>query len=72
MIPSEQQAEKIGEARTGGKRGQAFEVFMYEHRPSRVTLFGVELPDGSLITADPSVSATRMTKEEKEKLWQST
>lgn len=43
VIASEAQAETIGEARTGGKRGEAFTVFRYEQKFTRLTLFGVEI-----------------------------
>lgn len=41
IIPSEAQAETIGEQRTGGKRGQDFTVFWYEQKWTRLTLFGI-------------------------------
>lgn len=43
IIPSEQQAEELGEALTGGFRGTAFEVFYYVQKRSNLTLFMVHL-----------------------------
>lgn len=43
LIVSEHQAERIGEQRTNGKRGHAFTVFNYVHKPSGLTVFGVEI-----------------------------
>lgn len=43
LIVSEVQAERIGEARTGGKRGKDFRVFHYIHQQSKLTCFGVEI-----------------------------
>lgn len=45
LIASEQQAERIGEAVTGGKRDKLFTVFQYVHAGSRLTLFGFEITD---------------------------
>jgi hypothetical protein len=59
MIASEQQAEDIGKAITGGTRPKDFTVYQYEHRPSRLTAFGVKLPNGRRITADPRAAAPR-------------
>lgn len=43
LIPSEAQAEELGERLTSGARGREFEVFWYEHRPTRLTLFYVQV-----------------------------
>lgn len=43
IIPSEEQANRIAERHPGSK------VFWYEAKPSRLTLFGVELPSGQRI-----------------------
>lgn len=43
LIPSEEQAEAVGQKLTAGTRGKHFEVFWYEHRPSKLTLFFVHL-----------------------------
>jgi hypothetical protein len=61
MIVSEQDAEQVGEYITGGKHPVAFTVFTYEHKPSRLTAFGVQLPTGTTITADPRAAAPRKT-----------
>jgi uncharacterized membrane protein YkoI len=51
LIISEQQAEQIGEKRTGGKRDEAFIVFRFRARKSGITAFGVEIKDtGETIT----------------------
>ena len=42
-IVSERQAERVGQALTGGQRGEHFIVFRYPHRPSNLTLFAVEI-----------------------------
>lgn len=44
MIPSHEQARKIGQQRTSGKEGEAFTVFPYKHQPSGCTLFAVRVP----------------------------
>jgi len=50
-IASEDQAERIGEDRTGGKRGKEFRVFRYEQKATRLTLFGIEIvASGETIT----------------------
>lgn len=50
IIPSEDQAEAVGEKVTGGKRDRDFTVFQYELRPERITAFGVKLKTGQLVT----------------------
>jgi hypothetical protein len=57
-IISEKQAEELLDIYGQGK------VFQYEHRPSRLTLFGIELPSGRKITADPRAAAPRKTEGE--------
>lgn len=47
LILSEDQARAVGMART--LRDDGFTVFRYEARPSRITAFGVELPNGEQI-----------------------
>jgi len=58
IIASEQQATEIAAAYAGSK------VFQYEARPSRLTLFGVELSNGRKITLDPRAAAPRKTEGE--------
>lgn len=58
VIASEQRAEEIGEQRTGGARGEAFTVFQYEQRFTRLTLFGIELADGEIIKHDPRAAVS--------------
>jgi hypothetical protein len=41
IIPSEDQAERIGERLTGGKRDRDFIVFWYVQKWTNLTLFGV-------------------------------
>ena len=43
LILSEDHAEQIGRERTGGERDKQFVVFLYRHRPSNITCFGVEI-----------------------------
>ena len=60
MIASEARAEEIGRAETGGEPGQAFTVFQYEHKPSRLTLFGLEIiASKTLVFNDPRAAAPR-------------
>lgn len=42
-IASEKQAEQIGMDRTGGAKDEAFTVFSYIHKPSKLTMFGVQI-----------------------------
>jgi hypothetical protein len=56
MIVSEQQAHDIG-----ALTGEAYRVFWYEQRKSRLTLFMVVLPNGRKITTDPRAAAPRNT-----------
>jgi hypothetical protein len=51
VIPSRQQAERIGEA-----TGRPFVVFEYVHRQSGLTCFGIEA-EGRIITV-PSAAAS--------------
>ena len=53
FIASEQQAHEVG-ALIGGH----YTVFQYEHRPSRLTLFGVKSTTGTF-TQDPRAAAPR-------------
>ncbi len=59
MIVSEQQAHEVG-ALIGGD----YKVLWYEHRRTRLTLFGVLLAGGRWITADPRAAAPRKTQEQ--------
>lgn len=52
-ITSEQQAREIAALHDGAK------VFWYEHRPSRLTLFMVVLPDGTRLMQDPRAAEPR-------------
>jgi len=54
MIVSEQQADQIGAA-----TGRDYTVFWYEQHKTRLTLFGVALPNGKTITTDPRAAAPR-------------
>ena len=54
IMASEQQAEQVAAYLGGGK------VFWYEHRPTRITLFMVILPDGRRIMFDPRAAAPRI------------
>jgi hypothetical protein len=54
LLISEEQAERLGRHITGGVRGVDFEVYAYEAKPSRLTAFGVRLPDGSRIATQAS------------------
>ena len=53
FIASEQQAHAVGDF-IGGD----YTVFKYEHRPTRLTLFGVKSTTG-IFTQDPRAAAPR-------------
>ena len=58
LIVSEQQAREVGQY-LDVWNDEDFTIFQYEHRPSRLTLFGVKLFNGSLITRDPRAAEPR-------------
>lgn len=59
-IVSEEQAERVGERITGGSRGSHFDVYWYEHRQTRLTLFGTEIISTGRTVAidDPSAAVS--------------
>lgn len=65
MIASEQQAEDIGTHLTNGRRDRDFKVYWYEHRHTRLTLFGVDLLDGRDVRRDPRLTVSSNTQQEK-------
>lgn len=52
-IISEQQAERVGERVTGGKRDAHFTVFWFEQPRTHLTMFGIEITaTGHTVTVD--------------------
>lgn len=62
MIPSEAQAERIGERETGGKRGEDFWVFSYIHRRSQLTAFAVRTANGLVTQLPRAAVSAQVTK----------
>lgn len=60
MIVSEQQAHEVAQY-LDVWNDKDYTVFWYEHKPSRLTLFGVKLFNGTFVTTDPRAAAPRTT-----------
>lgn len=58
IIASEQQAIEIARY-LDVWNDEDYTLFTYRHRPSGLTLFGIKLFSGSLVTHDPRAAAPR-------------
>jgi hypothetical protein len=62
LIASEQQAREVAR-HFDVWNDEDYKIFTYPHRPTKITLFGIELFSGTIITTDPRAAAPRKTGE---------
>jgi hypothetical protein len=61
-MASEQQAREVAQY-FDVWNDEDYTIFTYIHRPTKVTLFGIKLFSGSIITTDPRAAAPRNIQE---------